>query len=167
MPLEQLTWDGKSRTRSDPRVYAAPDGADWWAVTQQVQEAQQAASQVVMLVAGQALLAGQPVYLDADAMRPAQAIDSQLADVWGLAASDGEADSDVACTTNGQITLENWTPISGSPTLIPGATYYLHPLIAGTITTTPPTTTGQFVVPLGKALSPLTFGVKIEPPIQL
>jgi hypothetical protein len=167
MPLEQLAWDGSSKTRKDPRVYAAPDGADWWAVTQQVQEAQQAASQVVMLVAGQTLLAGQPVYLSEDAMRPAQAIDPLLADAWGFAASDGAEDDDVACTTNGQITLEDWTPIIGTPTLTPGATYYLHPLIAGMMMTTPPATPGQFVVALGKALSPLTFGVKIEAPIGL
>jgi hypothetical protein len=132
-----------------------------------VQEAQQAASQVVSVVAGQNLIAGQPLYLSGDVAYPAQAIDLLLADAWGFAASDGAADTDVACTTNGQITLENWMPISGSPTLIPGATYYLHPLIAGTITTTPPTTPGQFVVALGKALTPLTFGVKIETPIGL
>lgn len=167
MPIQQLAWDGSSKTRPNPQVYAAPDGADWWAVTQQVREAQQAASQVVSVVAGQNLLAGQPLCLSGDVAFPAQAIDLLLADAWGFAASDGVTDSDVACTTNGQITLENWMPISGSTTLIPGATYYLHPLVAGTMTTTPPDVPGQFVVALGKAISPLTFGVKIEAPIGL
>lgn len=167
MPLEQLAWDGRSKTRQDPLVYAAPDGSDWWMMTQQVQEAQQAASQAVELLAGQAVIAGQPICLQGDTMYPAQAIDSLLADAWGFTASDGAADTGVTCITRGQLTIEDWTPIAGNATLEPGSTYYLHPSVAGMITTTAPTLPGQFVVPLGKALSPLTLDVRIESPIQL
>ena len=169
MPLEQLGWDGSSKTRSDPHAYAAPDGADWnsmtdWAVS--VQVAQQGGAQL-NLIAGQNLLAGQPYYMADDAIWPAQASDATLAEVCGFTAEDGTPNFAVGCLTRGQITRADWTPITGTPELEPGKDYYLSPDLAGTMTPEAPTLMGHYVVSLGKAVTLNTFDVSIGKPIGL
>ena len=169
MSLEQLGWDGTSETRPDTRIYAAPDGSDWdemlvW--VKAVQEALQGGEQL-SLVAGQNLIAGQPFYMAYDAIWPAQANDETLADACGLTIADAEVNDTVPCVTRGQVTRTDWSPIAGTAELEPGATYYLHPTVAGTMTTVAPSLTGHFVVPLGKAVSITTLDVNIEKPIGL
>lgn len=57
--------------------------------------------------------------------------------------------------------------LAGFVGLTPGATYFLSQTTAGAITTTAPTTAGQFVVRLGKALSTTEFAIRIERYIKL
>jgi hypothetical protein len=52
--------------------------------------------------------------------------------------------------------------ISGLSGLTPGAIYYLSAATAGLMTVTAPSTTGQTVVRLGKALSATEFEINIE-----
>lgn len=52
--------------------------------------------------------------------------------------------------------------IAGLSGLTPGAVYYVSAVTAGAITTTPPSTVGQFVVRLGHALSATEFLIRIE-----
>jgi hypothetical protein len=169
MPLEQLNWDGLSRTRPDPTIYAAPDGDDWnmlMAWVQAVQQVQQGAP-ILELIAGQNLLAGQPFYMASGLIWPSQADSEGHANVCGFTTQDAGPNSPILVVTRGQVTRDDWTPIIGAEFLEPGAAYFLSPNIAGMLTTVAPTTMGQFVVPLGKAVSPTTFDVNVEQPIGL
>ena len=69
--------------------------------------------------------------------------------------------------TEGQITRVDWTAVTGTSTLVPGAYYYLSPTTAGGLTTTAPTTSGQYVVVVGRALTTGTLDVEIAQPILL
>lgn len=51
--------------------------------------------------------------------------------------------------------------------LAPGEIYYLSAASPGAITTTPPSTPGNFVTRLGEAASSVEFIVQLEPPIKL
>lgn len=55
-------------------------------------------------------------------------------------------------------------PSSG---LAPGELYYLSAASAGTITTTPPSTPGDYVTRVGEAASTAEFIIQIEPPVKL
>lgn len=57
--------------------------------------------------------------------------------------------------------------LAGLSGLTAGATYYLSAATAGAMTTTPPSSTGQYVVRLGKALSTTEFLINIERAILL
>jgi len=48
-----------------------------------------------------------------------------------------------------------------------GDIYYLSASSAGSITTTPPSTAGQYVVRVGEAASTSEFIIQLEPPIEL
>jgi hypothetical protein len=70
---------------------------------------------------------------------------------------------------DGPLTLPTaiWDLVTGqSGGLTPGARYYLDVTI-GRISTSPPTTPGQYVTLLGNAISDVTFLVRPEPPILL
>jgi hypothetical protein len=61
-----------------------------------------------------------------------------------------------------------WSVIANSlHGLISGETYWLSPAIAGRITSTPPNHFGDYVVKIGRALSPTLLLLDITPPIGL
>jgi len=170
MPLEQLIWDGQSATRNDPHTYAAPDGADWQKITSQVQATQRAVAEsagAFTLMTGQNMLAGQPFYVFNNRIWPAQANDETHADACGFVFVDAPTGSEAVCGSSGQVTREDWSAVALTEKLSLGATYFLHPTIAGLITTEPPSLPGEFVVQLGKALTPETLDIRIESPIGL
>jgi len=57
--------------------------------------------------------------------------------------------------------------LTGLTGLTAGARYFLSPTVAGAVTTTVPTTEGQFVAPVGIALSATSLAIQIGMPIQL
>lgn len=57
--------------------------------------------------------------------------------------------------------------VTGLSGLTPGATYYLSAATKGLMTTTPPSTVGQYVVKLGKAVSATEFNFNPEVAILL
>ncbi len=65
--------------------------------------------------------------------------------------------------TEGTIDLTSWA----GGALSPGVPYYLDPATAGGMTTTAPTTAGQYVVRVGIAESTVLFHISIERPILL
>jgi hypothetical protein len=69
--------------------------------------------------------------------------------------------------SEGQITRADWTPLIGAPTLTAGATYYLSSDVPGQLTIVAPTTSGQYVVLVGRAVSNLSLDIEIAPPIRL
>ncbi len=65
-------------------------------------------------------------------------------------------------------TVSQWNAVGASSTgLTPGAIYFLSPTTAGNITTTPPSTTGQYVLRIGTALSTTEMKIDIGMRIQL
>ena len=91
----------------------------------------------------------------------------------GLAQADGTADealvvgfADANATAGGQVKvlvaglLDNQTGIDAS------GIFYLS-TTAGEITTTPPSTAGQFVTRVGEGATTTEFSIQLEPPIRL
>ena len=108
------------------------------------------------------LAIGDAVYISsADKVKPAQADADSTSKVIGLAreaiASGGSASGSIQ--TDGVI--------AGLTGLVAGADYYLSTSVIGGITNTAPTTAGQYVVKIGRALSTTELEITIEPRIKL
>jgi hypothetical protein len=88
--------------------------------------------------------------------------------VVGLAGSTGVDGERVNVQYGGILTLgttEDWDAIAGtSGGLTPGAPYYLSATTAGLLTATPPGSGGEFVAPVGVALSPVSLLIQISFP---
>lgn len=94
----------------------------------------------------------------------AQANASATKNVIGLV-----RDTAIAINASGNIqsdgvftaTTAQWDAVTGATGgLTPGAIYYLSATAAGTISSTPPTTAGQYVVQLGIALSSTSMDIR-------
>lgn len=68
--------------------------------------------------------------------------------------------------TDGLLTLADWTNATGTTALSAGARYYLSATV-GLLTTTPPSSTGNVVQLVGKAVSLDTLRLEIEEEILL
>jgi hypothetical protein len=86
------------------------------------------------------------------------------------------SDTAIAPANSGSIMMDGildattgqWDNVTGgSGGLVAGTVYYLDPDSAGDITATAPTTVGDFVVRVGRALSSTEMDIMIEPPIKL
>lgn len=86
--------------------------------------------------------------------------------VIGLANQDVAASSLGEYITEGQIERSNWSAVAGVPALSPGAYYYLSST-NGQITSTAPSTPGQSVVVVGRALTATVLDLAISQPILL
>lgn len=65
-------------------------------------------------------------------------------------------------------TTGEWDAVTGgSGGLTPGSAYYLSATTAGMLTTTAPSSAGQFVVRIGLAISATEMDISITPPIKL
>jgi len=114
-----------------------------------------------------------PVYSDAPGgFKKAQANAATTSKCIGLV---GQAPS-IANGVAGAITLDGvltatttqWDAVTGQTGgLTFNTIYYLDPATAGKLTTTPPTTVGQFVVPIGRAFSTTDFKIQIEQSVLL
>ena len=115
---------------------------------------------------------GQPVYTDgAGTVDLAQADAIGTVEVLGLVkAATIVAAASGAIQTDGVIaaTTAQWDTITGDVGgLTPGSVYFLDPDTAGNITLTAPTSVGDFVVRLGKAISTTELEITILQPIEL
>ena len=119
-----------------------------------------------------AISIGQPVYVKSNGnVDLAQASTSSTVEVLGLvrdvsiaAAGTGEIQTDGVLTA----TTAQWDSVTGeSGGLTTGNIYYLDPSTAGNLTAIAPTTNGQFVVRVGKALSTTEMEISISAPILL
>ncbi len=126
---------------------------------------------VVSLQATVALTAGNPVYSDGSG-----SCDKAKADAAGTKDVIGFATADVPISTSGSIqtdgvlnlTTTQWDAIAGTTGgLTAGSWYYLDDTTAGNITDTAPTTPGDFVCPLGIALSTEDLLIMFNPTIKL
>jgi hypothetical protein len=114
------------------------------------------------------LVTGTPVYITAAGhVAPAVANNGQTAQVVGLSLGTFLANVSAQYTTEGEVTSNDWTGVTGSSTLQPGYIYFLDPATPGRLTTVPPTSTGQYIVPVGRALSTTTLAIELSPTILL
>jgi hypothetical protein len=110
---------------------------------------------------------GSPVYVTEQAtVRLAQATSASRCNVAGFSTT--ESGIGVACKyiSEGEVHRDDWTAISGTVNLTPGAAYFLD-ITLGKITRNAPVVPGQYVVRVGRAVSPLILDVEIEDPILL
>jgi hypothetical protein len=116
----------------------------------------------------EAVLVGSPVYMKGTGhLGLARAVSGGLATVAGLSTVDRSAGFSVSYLTEGKVSRPNWTAITGSSLLTPGATYFLDPTTAGKLTTIAPTTPGQFVAPVGKATNTTTLDIEIGQTVRM
>ncbi len=118
------------------------------------------------------IVIGMPVYsADADDVDKAQANAVGTTEVIGLV-----QETSIATTASGFIqtdgvlsaTTTEWDAVAGTTGgLTPGAIYFLSSATAGELTETAPTTAGQFVLRVGKALSTTEMEISISQPIKL
>lgn len=126
-----------------------------------------AAGEVQQATLGATLVAGDVVYISASntiALADADAVGT--ANVIGMVVEGGASGAKGIFRTGGLIELTDWTAIIGAASLTAGSRYYLS-ATAGDMTTTAPSTGGQFVVPLGTAITTKIFGLNIQRRIKL
>lgn len=111
---------------------------------------------------------GMAVYVSGVTGHFARAIASSVATstVVGLVDAD-TAPGFAANASRDAITLSDWTAITGSALLVPGADYFLSPTSSGGLTLTPPSAAGQCVVHVGVALSTVELVLSLGDPILL
>lgn len=127
--------------------------------------------QSINLVADSTVAPGAPVYSSA-----AGHFDKAKADASGTVLCIGLAAAAITSAASGAIkfdgilslTTGQWDTITGQTGgLTFNTTYWLDPTTAGKMTPTKPTTTGLYVMPLGRALSTTEFELLLGSPILL
>lgn len=98
----------------------------------------------------------------------AQGDSATNSDVAGLAFTAAAAtETGAYVPEGGRVTQANWTAVIGSASLTPGTVYYVDPSTAGDLTATKPTTSGEVVKKVGRALTATTMQVELGPSVLL
>lgn len=118
------------------------------------------------------IVIGQPVYSDSGSSVDLAQADSQTTiRIAGLV-----ADTSIASAATGSILVDGvltattgeWDAVTGQTGgLTVGSNYFLDAATAGQLTTTAPSTTGEFVVRVGHALSTTELEIEVQQPIKL
>lgn len=116
---------------------------------------------IIRAVAGEALTSGVAVYLDTPTGKLFKAIANATVDEATVL---GFTQENVLINNSTDILVGGALATSG---LSPGTPYFLSAVSAGAITTTPPSTAGQFVTRVGEAGAATQLAVRPELPIQL
>ena len=99
---------------------------------------------------------GQVVYISAaDTVKKARADATATQKAFALV-----QDASIAAAAIGQVQTSG--VLGGMSGLVAGSEYFLDPTTAGAITTVAPTTVGQYVMKLGRALSTTEFDINIS-----
>lgn len=111
---------------------------------------------------------GRPIYITGMGEVDLAKADSQsTTEVIGFVQVDCLSGETCRYLTEGKIERLDWTTLTGMVDLSPGEIYFLDSANAGRITATAPTTLGEFVVRVGRAVSTRTLDIEIELPILL
>ena len=111
---------------------------------------------------------GQVVYVSGDGT-----VDLAQADAVGTSTAIGIALTTTSATeqgqyrAEGQVEVSNWTAITGTALLTPGSIYFLSTTVAGGLTTTAPSTAGETIVRVGRALTTTRLDIEIAQPVLL
>ena len=119
-----------------------------------------AASAVATPQAGEALVAGQPVYVS-PADNLARRACADLASRWLMAGcvAANVASGFRASVYLNAIDLPDWSAVTGAVSLTPGQIYWLDDTNPGRFVTTAPNTTGKALVVAGRAASPSVLAI--------
>lgn len=129
-------------------------------------------AQIIAMTNGEssaAITIGMPVYiLSADNVKRAEANAGGTVPAIGLAYNASVATGTSGeFATSGLLASADWTAVTGSTTLTAGSIYYLSATTAGQLTTTAPSTVGQYVQVIGIAIDTTTMLINIKSPILL
>jgi hypothetical protein len=166
-------WDGTSPRRDSRLTDAGPEYEDHDQIVAEVISMQQYILNTQSSGAYEAEVdtqveIGTPIYLGVNGhINPAQADTIAASRVAGVSLTATLPSFSGTYTTDGQVVRNDWTAITGTASLTPGADYFLDPDNLGRLTAVAPTAVGEFVVRVGKAQSPTVFDVEISPPIRL
>jgi hypothetical protein len=129
------------------------------------------APETLSQTAASTMIAGQVVYNNsADSIEKAKADASGTSKPVGMCQAAITAAASGNIVVNGVLTLTTaqWDALAGTTGgLAAGTVYYLSPTTPGLITSTPPSTIGQFLVELGMAISTTELKVQIRQTIAL
>lgn len=125
----------------------------------------------VTLTAAATLIAGQAVYISANStVNKAQANAAGTKDVFGLATTAINSAATGVVQANGILTLTTgqWDAVAGTTGgLTANTVYFLSSATAGLLTSTPPSTVGQYVCEVGIAVSTTDLLIGTRSPILL
>ena len=111
--------------------------------------------------------AGQAVYITAASLAALASATTLVAShVAGLVAAD-TVSGVAAEIKRDTLTLADWTAVTGTTNLTPGAVYYLSTTTPGALTTTAPDSTDNVLVRVGVASAADTLSIQIGTPIIL
>lgn len=156
-------WDGTSRTRPNPSIARAPDGADYDRITRELQQTQAAILQVDSRFAAETVEVIKPGHavrireIDGKLRKADHAVSGLVA---GVALNGGPT---VFFIQEGNVELADWSQVTGAMHLSPGVPYYLGS--SGTLITTPVST--GFHVKIGLAVNQTILSVKISESVRL
>lgn len=119
---------------------------------------------------GNTLNIATPVYVQGGNAKPAQADSQSTVRVAGLVFESTDDGDPVEVITDGVFATDTlkWDSITGQTGgLTEGAVYFLSESAAGKLTLNAPDDHGDFVAPIGTALSDTEFDIEIGQPIKL
>lgn len=114
------------------------------------------------ITANETIEIGMPVYVSGNnTVNLADADSINTSHVLGLAETSGNATDTINVLSSGIVTKADWTSVTGSASLTPGAVYYLS-TSAGQLTTTPPSGSGDAIVSCGLAITTTKLDIEIN-----
>ena len=87
--------------------------------------------------------------------------------VAAMCLTGASANGTATILTEGSVEKSDWTSITGTTYLIPGKTYFLRDDVLGGMRYTPPNSSIQVIVRVGKAITTTTFDIEIAQPINV
>ena len=115
-----------------------------------------------------AVAPGQPLCLLATGhLTLARADSAATTRIVGLAAAAAAPTTAAQYIEAGNVTLDDWTAVTGTASLTVGAVYYLSSVTAGQLTPTAPTTGGSYVAAVGTAIGAQTLNLSVQPTVAL
>lgn len=167
----KTVWDGFSRNTQrvslDDNV--PPDGQDWSRVTAELIAMQEYAlnGTVIDSLTIYTAVASVPItemaFIVIESNGKLRIATSDDGLTTGLALATGSTGDTILFGKFGEITLSDWTDLTGLVNLQPGQLYYLRQ--SGLMSTTPPTT--GYIVSVGEAISQTIFNLQISSRIKL
>lgn len=136
----------------------ASDGLTWTVSSSGITLALSGTGGLKMTSNGDGIVAGNPVTTSAATSGKAVKADKDDALFCGLATEAADTDEEFGVIKNGLLTMSDWTDIVGSATLTAGEVYYVSST-PGQLSTTAPSTAGEFIHVAGVATSTTTLFV--------
>jgi len=167
-------WDGTAADRDSRQIDSGPAYPSYDQIVAEVIATQRYAQGLIggttspyNAEAAENLSEGEIIYID-NTGRLQKAANNSIAtaQVAGLMINDTLVGVGGDYYTDYTLELADWSGITGSTDLVPGAIYFLDST-PGKMTTTAPTADGYYVVKIGRAQNTKKFDIEIGPVIRL